>query len=89
MALDDPNRHLAQDSVIQIASGSPDAAYNLALAFMANVDSKDIDLNLAVIEALALLAKQGGCAPAQTFLDQQWSDMKEVLRKRWSRAGFE
>jgi hypothetical protein len=61
---------------------------DLASVFMSHVESKDVDMHLAVVEALALLSTKQGCQDADQFLKEQWSGMKEGLRGRWQRAGF-
>lgn len=55
---------------------------------MSHGSAKGVDVNRAVIEALATLAKLLGCAEAAVFLDGRRSDLKTILGKRWRRAGF-
>lgn len=88
MTIDAITRELVGDCLSRIRAADASAAFDLASVFMSHVDSKDVDMNLAVIEALATLAKSQGCAEAVDFLDDQWADMKVILGKRWRRAGF-
>lgn len=88
MALDATSRELIDDCLARISQGDACAAFDLASAFMAHVDARDVGLNLAVVEALATLAKASGCPEAATFLVDQWPYMKGILQKRWQRAGF-
>lgn len=88
MTIDSTTRELIADCLSRISQGDACAALDLASAFMSHADSKDIGLNLAVVEALATLAKNQGCPDAPTFLQGQWSEMQAILRKRWERAGF-
>ena len=88
MALDSTTRELIDDCLSRIANGDASAALDLASTFISHVDAKDIGLNLAIIEALASLAKIHGCSDAATFLQSQWPDMQSILKKRWQRAGF-
>jgi len=61
---------------------------DLASAFMSHADAKNIEVHLAMVEALATIAEKQGCPEANKFLKGQWPDMKAILRKRWQRAGF-
>lgn len=88
MTIDAITRELVDDCLSRISAGDASAAFDLASAFMSHADAKDVDLNLAIIEALATMAKLQGCSEAADFLDGQWSDMKTILGKRWRRAGF-
>jgi hypothetical protein len=88
MALHSTTQELIDDWLSRIANGDPCAAFDLASAFMSHADSKDIKLNLAVVEGLASLAKNQGCSDAATFLGGQWLDMHDILKKRWQRVGF-
>lgn len=88
MTIDATTRELVDDCLGRIAAGDASAAFDLASAFMSHADAKDVDLNLAIIEALATMAKLQGCAEAADFLTGQWPDMKAILGKRWRRAGF-
>lgn len=88
MTVDATTRELIEDCLGRIAAGDASAAFDLASAFMSHVDAKDVELNLAIVEALATLAKLQGCADAADFLTGQWPDMKAILGKRWRRAGF-
>jgi hypothetical protein len=88
MAIDATTRELIADCLGRISRGDACAALDLASAFMSHADSRDTELNLAVVEALAVLAKNQGCADAPAFLQDQWPDMRVILRKRWARAGF-
>jgi hypothetical protein len=88
MTIDSTTRELIADCLSRIGRGDPCAALDLASVFMSHADSKDIALNLALVEGLAVLAKKQGCADANVFLQGQWTDMQSILRKRWERAGF-
>jgi len=88
MSIDSTTRELIADCLSRIASGDYGAAFDLSSAFMGHLHEKDIDLNLAVVQALALLAKGHGCTEAEEFLAAEWSDIQPILRKRWARAGF-
>jgi hypothetical protein len=88
MAVDSTTRDLIADCLARIAQGDACAPMDLASSFMSHVDAKDIGLNLAVVEALAVLAKRQGCPDATAFLEGQWPEMKAILQKRWERAGF-
>jgi hypothetical protein len=55
---------------------------------MSHADTKDIGLHLAVVEALAVIAKKQGCGEAEKFLQVQWPELRDIFRKRWGRAGF-
>jgi hypothetical protein len=88
MAIDSTTRELIADCLARIAKGDACAPLDLASAFMSHADSKDIGVHLAVVEALAVIARKQGCAEADKFLQGQWPDMQGILRKRWQRAGF-
>lgn len=88
MSIDLTTRELIADCLSRIASGEADAAFDLASAFMGHLHEKDVGLNLAVVEALATLAKVQGSTDADQFLANEWPAMQEILRKRWQRAGF-
>jgi len=88
MAVDSTTRELIADCLARIAKGDACAPLDLASAFMSHADAKDIDVNLALVEALATIAKMQGCAEAGNFLQGQWPDMRAILRKRWARSGF-
>jgi hypothetical protein len=88
MTVDATTKELVADCLTRISSGDAGAAFDLASAFMSHVDAKDIGINLAVVEALATLAKVQGSPDAAAFLDGQWPEMQGILRKRWRRAGF-
>lgn len=88
MSIDSTTRELIQDCLTRIASNDACAAFDLASVFMGHAHEKDIGVNLALIQALALLAKDRGCAEANDFISVQWPDIQAVLRKRWLRAGF-
>lgn len=88
MSIDSTTRELIADCLSRIGAGDQSAAFDLSSAFMGHLHEKDIDLNLAVIEALALLAKRHGCSEAEDFLNDEWPALQSVLRKRWVRAGF-
>lgn len=88
MAVDATTRELIDDCLDRIAAGDPSAAFDLASTFMSHVDAKNVELNLAIVEALATLSKLQGCSEAGDFLAKQWPDIKVVISKRWQRAGF-
>ena len=87
MTIDSTTREQADQCLARVVAGDVSAAFDLASAFMSHVDAKDVELNLAVIEALATMAKQRGCTEAADFLADQWPDMKAILGKRRRRAG--
>lgn len=88
MSIDSVTRELIADCLSRIEAGDYGAAFDLSSAFMGHLHEKDIDLNLAVVQALALLAKGHGCREADEFLAAEWQDMQHILRKRWARSGF-
>ena len=88
MTVNSTTRELVSDCLARIIKGDPCAPMDLASVFMSHVESKDVDMHLAVVEALALLSTKQGCQDADQFLKEQWSGMKEGLRGRWQRAGF-
>lgn len=88
MTVDSTTRELIADCLARIRKGDACAPMDLASAFMSHADAKDVGVHLAVVEALALLAKKQGCPEAEKFIQGQWSDMQNILRKRWGRAGF-
>ena len=88
MAISSTAREIISDCLERISRGDPCAMFDLAAQVMSHADSKDIGLNLAIVEALALMSKRSGCEPAEKFLASQWSAMKEVLRTRWARNGL-
>jgi hypothetical protein len=88
VAVDGTARELIADCLDRIKAGDACAPMDLASAFMSHADAKDIGLYLAVVEALAVIAKKQGCANAEEFLQKQWPGMQEIFRKRWGRAGF-
>lgn len=88
MAIDSTTRELVTDCLSRIAAGDAHAAFDLVSAFMGHFQEKDIDLNLALIEGLASLAKLSGCSDAEAFLQDEWADMQLILRKRLAREGF-
>jgi hypothetical protein len=71
MTIDSTSRELIDDCLSRISNGNARAAFDLASAFMSHADSRDIGLNLVVVEALATLAKAKGCPEAVAFLDGQ------------------
>lgn len=88
MAIDTTTRELINECLAGIAKGDALATMNLASVFMGNVDAKDIELNLAVVEALATLAKINGSSEAVDFLEGRWPSLQPILRKRWERSGL-
>jgi len=88
MTVNSTTRELVSDCLARINTGDPCAPMDLASVFMSHVESKDVDMHFAVVEALALLSSKKGCQDADQFLKEQWSRMKEGLRGRWQRAGF-
>jgi hypothetical protein len=52
-------------------------------------EAKSIELQLLIIQALAQSAERLGSEQAATFLETQWPQLKNILPKRWARAGFE
>lgn len=88
MAISSTAREIIADCLERISKGDSCAAFDLASQVMSHADAKDIELNLAIVEALTLVSQRSGCEPAEKFLASQWKEMKEVLRKRWGRAGF-
>jgi hypothetical protein len=88
MSIDTTTRELIADCLWRIATGDSSAAFDLASTFMGHLHEKDIALNLAVVEALATLAKAQGCEDAERFLADEWPEMQAILRKRWGRSGF-
>lgn len=88
MTVDSITRELVADCLVRIGKGDACAPMDLASAFMSHADAKDIGVHLAVVEALAIIAKKQGCPEAFKFLQEQWPDMQTILRKRWQRAGF-
>jgi hypothetical protein len=88
MNINSTTRELVADCLSRIGAGDQSAAFDLASAFMGHLHEKDIDLNLSVIEALAVIARAHGCREAEDFLKDEWSALQPVLRKRWTRAGF-
>jgi len=88
MAVDSTTRELIADCLARISKGDACAPLDLASAFMSHADTKDVGVYLAVVEALATIAKMQGCAEADNFLQGRWPDMRAILRKRWERAGF-
>jgi len=88
MSIDAITLELINDCLIRISAGDACAAFDLASAFISHMDAKNVDVNLAIIEALATVAKLQGCSEAADFLDGQWPDLQGILSKRWRRAGF-
>lgn len=88
MTIDTTTREIIDQCLTRVAAGDASAAFDLASTFMAHVDAKDVEVNLAIVEALATMAKLQGCTEAADFLASQWPDMKTILGKRWRRAGF-
>ena len=88
MSIDEATRELVKDCLERTKQGDACAPFDLASAFMSHADERDVGMTLAVIEALALLASQNGCADANGFLSSQWPQLRDVLRKRWMRRGM-
>lgn len=88
MAISSTAKEIIADCLQRIAKGDSCAAFDLASQVMSYADAKDIELNLAIVEALALISQRSGCEPAEKFLASQWKEMQEVLRKRWARGGL-
>jgi hypothetical protein len=88
MAIDETGREIIQDCLSRIQAGDPDAAMDLAREFWGRLDQKDIGLNLAVIEALATIAKQQGSAEAAEFLEKQWPEIQWISFRRLKKYGF-
>ena len=55
----------------------------------AHSEVKSVELQLLIIQALAQSAQRLGSEQAAMFLDTQWPQLKNILPKRWARAGFE
>jgi hypothetical protein len=52
-------------------------------------EAKSVELQLLIIQALAQSAERLGSEQAAMFLKTQWPQLKNILPKRWARAGFE
>ncbi len=88
MAITATTREIIVDCMSRLEAGDSCAAFDLAGLVIAHADSKDIELNLVIVEALTLASKQRGCEAAGKFLSEEWEAMKQVLRKRWLRNGL-
>lgn len=88
MAADEITRELIADCLARVENGDACSPFDLASLFMSHADAKDIGLYLAVVEALAVIAKKQGCAEAEVFLQSRWPELQAIFRKRWGRAGF-
>lgn len=88
MSIDSTTRELIADCLTRIRNGEDCAAFDLASVFMGHAHEKDIDVNVAIVEALATLASMHGCGDAGNFLTSQWADMQPILRRRLAGAGF-
>jgi len=69
VAADSTTRELIADCLSRIETGDACAPLDLASLFMSHADTKDIGLYLAVVEALAVIAKKQGCGEAEKFLE--------------------
>jgi len=88
MTIDATTRELVDDCLLRISKGDKSAAFDLASVFMSHVYQKDVDLNLSIIEALALLAASQDDEIINKFINTQWPVMKESVRRRLLNAGF-
>jgi hypothetical protein len=88
MTITSITREIIQDCLDRLGKGDSCAAFDLASQVMSHADEKDIELNLAIVEALALSSKNNGCEASQQFLAEQWDAMKESLRRKWARGGL-
>lgn len=86
---DETSQEVVQDCLERLRAGDPNAPFDLASSFMTHADSKNVDLYLAIVEALATVSKNSGSKEAATFLQDQWPDLKNAFRRRWLRAGFD
>jgi hypothetical protein len=68
----------------KLRQGDVCAPYELANLFMAYGHTNDVTLRKAVVEALAQLAKNGGCNEAAIFLQEDWPTLSMALDRRWS-----
>ncbi|MFV0665575.1 hypothetical protein [Denitromonas sp.] len=86
--MDQTSLELAHDCLKRIENGDAEAMFDLASVFMSHADSKNVDLYLVVVEALAASAMNSGLDTAKEFLNSQWPEMKPAFRRRWLRAGL-
>jgi hypothetical protein len=85
---DQTSLEIVQDCLARLRAGDTNASFDLASSFMSHADSKNVDLHLAIVEALATISKDAGSKEAAAFLQDQWPDLQASFRKRWLRAGF-
>lgn len=85
---DETSLEIVQDCLARISGRDAKAPFDLASSFMSHADSKNVDLYLAIVEALATISKNSGSEEAASFLQDQWPDLRSSFRRRWLRAGF-
>lgn len=88
MSITSTTRDIISDCLTRLAKGDSCAAFDLASQVIAHADARDIGLNLAIVEALALASRNSGCDASTQFLANQWVQTKENLRRKWARGGL-
>lgn len=66
-----------------------DTLMSFASFVQGHSEARSIELQLLIVQALAQSAQALGSDQAKTFLENQWPQLKNILPKRWARAGFE
>jgi len=85
----DVNSKLLKDFSLRVLDGDSDAGFELAQFFWGCLPSNEVGLHIAVIEALIYQSAELGSTDAKKFLNEMWPDMKNILKKRLIRRGFE
>jgi hypothetical protein len=87
--LSDDSRLILRETRHEILQSiDADALMSLATFLVGHSEVRSIELQLVVIEAIAVAANKAGSADAQKFLTEQWPALQTILPKRWARAGF-
>lgn len=80
---------LLKEFTNRVLSKDPNAGFDLAQFFWGHLPSNEVNLHLAVAEALIIQSANLGSDYAQEYFDNTWPQMKEALKKRLIRRGFE
>lgn len=86
--LKDIDSKLLKEFSRRVSEGDPDAGFDLAQFFWGHLPSNEVNLHIAVIEALIFQSAAMGSTDSQEYLKDMWPKMKEALVKRLIRRDF-
>jgi hypothetical protein len=81
-------RNLLNDCLQRVVEKDPNAGFDLAHLFMHELQTKDVQIPIAVIETLISQSAQLGSKDAQEYLQNMWPEMKSAFTRRLLRKGF-